>query len=393
MTNNTLYQVAKLGKPHSLRGFQYINIDNFFRRFDLSNISMQVGNEELIVENFKTHLKDRNLTRKQDISKYLNQLQDGALSVSSAKNYAVEIKNCYVRRSLIKISDEIINQSLNPKIEIDPEDQISHAEELLFNLAERDKTQNGPQSFKSTLKSASQLIDEAYKRGKGLPGVDTGFSGLNRFLGGLNKSDLIVLAGRPSMGKTALATNIAFRASKATSQKNEPVLFFSLEMSAEQLAQRILAEQASIDSHRIRRGDIENEAHTDSHEGEMINSSNNSGLDLNGKKVSDAIESTINWLEENGKGLKTNYSNSSYNIHLEYRPSDKTNMFLSGGVNSGDGFFANSQGYGRTDGNEMWSQFRLQSGGLFAQIYTVVNDGGDDDSPTFLYNTGFISSC
>ena len=93
-------------------------------------------------------------------------------------------------------------------------------------------------------------------------------------------------------------------------------------------------------------------------------------------------------LYPNGKGLQTNYSNSSYNIHLEYRPSDKTNMFLSGGVNQGDGFFANSQGYGRTDGNEMWSQFRIQSGGLFAQIYTVANDGGDNDSPTFLYNTG-----
>ena len=66
MTNNTLYQVAKLGKPHSLRGFQYINIDNFFRRFDLSNISMQVGNEELVVENFKTHLKDRNLIKFKD---------------------------------------------------------------------------------------------------------------------------------------------------------------------------------------------------------------------------------------------------------------------------------------------------------------------------------------
>ena len=94
-------------------------------------------------------------------------------------------------------------------------------------------------------------------------------------------------------------------------------------------------------------------------------------------------------LYPNGKkGLQTNYSNSSYNIHLEYRPSDKTNMFLSGGVNQGDGFFANSQGYGRTDGNEMWSQFRLQSGGLFAQLYTVVNDGGEGKTPTFLYNTG-----
>ena len=88
------------------------------------------------------------------------------------------------------------------------------------------------------------------------------------------------------------------------------------------------------------------------------------------------------------KGLQTNYSNSSYNIHLEYRPSDKTNMFLSGGVNQGDGFFANSQGYGRTDGNEMWSQFRIQSGGLFAQLYTVANDGGEGKTPTFLYNTG-----
>ena len=97
---------------------------------------------------------------------------------------------------------------------------------------------------------------------------------------------------------------------------------------------------------------------------------------------------TSSELYPNGKGLKTNYSNSSYNIHLEYRPSDKTNMFLSGGVNQGDGFFANSQGYGRTDGNEMWSQFRIQSGGLFAQLYTVANDGGEGKTPTFLYNTG-----
>ncbi len=204
------------------------------------------------------YLKDRNLNRKQDISQYLIQLQDGALSVSSAKNYAEEIKNCYIRRSLIKISDDIINKSLNPKLDVLPEDQISYAEELLFNLAETDKTEGGPKDFKSTLQSATKLIDEAYKRGTGLPGVDTGFSGLNRFLGGLNKSDLVVLAGRPSMGKTALATNIAFKASKIDTDKEKlPVLFFSLEMSSEQLAQRILSEQAGIDSHRIRNGSIE----------------------------------------------------------------------------------------------------------------------------------------
>ncbi len=209
----------------------------------------------------KGYLKDTNDTRNANIEEYLLNLQGGVLSISkeSISNYAEEIKNCYLRRALIRISNDLITKSLNPSLDLSPNEQITYAEELLFNLAERDKAENGPQNFKNTLKSATQLIDEAHKRGKGLPGVDTGFSGLNRFLGGLNKSDLIVLAGRPSMGKTALATNIAFRASKASSQAKEPVLFFSLEMSSEQLAQRILAEQASIDSHRIRRGDIEND--------------------------------------------------------------------------------------------------------------------------------------
>ena len=93
-------------------------------------------------------------------------------------------------------------------------------------------------------------------------------------------------------------------------------------------------------------------------------------------------------LYPDGKGLKTNYRNSTFNAHLEYRPSDKTSMFLSGGVNTGDGFFANSQGYGRTDGSEFWTQARLQTGGLFAQFNYVSNDGGGDDNPTYLYGTG-----
>jgi len=204
------------------------------------------------------YLKDTNIKRDTNTLDYLSDLQGGVLSISNAESYAQEIKNCYIRRQLVKISDELILKSLNPSLEISPEEQILQTEELLFNLAERDKTENGPQSFKTTLKSATQLIDEAHKRGKGLPGVDTGFSGLNRFLGGLNKSDLIVLAARPSMGKTALATNIAFKAAKISDEKKEPVLFFSLEMSSEQLAQRILAEQAAIDSHKLRRGEIEN---------------------------------------------------------------------------------------------------------------------------------------
>jgi outer membrane receptor for ferrienterochelin and colicins len=93
-------------------------------------------------------------------------------------------------------------------------------------------------------------------------------------------------------------------------------------------------------------------------------------------------------LYPDGKGLKTNYRNSTINAHLEFRPNDKTSMFLSSGLNTGDGFFANSQGYGRTDGSEFWTQARIQTGGLFAQFNYVSNDGGGDDNPTYLYGTG-----
>ena len=205
------------------------------------------------------YLKDTNIKRDTNTLDYLLDLQGGVLSISNAESYAKEIKNCYIRRQLVKISDDLISKSLSPSLETSPEEHISQTEELLFNLAERDKVENGPQSFKTTLKAATQLIDEAHKRGKGLPGVDTGFSGLNRFLGGLNNSDLIVLAARPSMGKTALATNIAFKASKISNDKKEPVLFFSLEMSSEQLSTRILAEQSRIKSNDIRRGKISEE--------------------------------------------------------------------------------------------------------------------------------------
>ena len=104
---------------------------------------------------------------------------------------------------------------------------------------------------------ATNQINEAYQRKGSLSGVDTGFSGLNRQLGGLNKSDLLVLAGQTCNGKTALATNIGFNAAKSSKlENNQSVLIFSLEMSAEQLAQRILAEQSTIDSHKLRNGDI-----------------------------------------------------------------------------------------------------------------------------------------
>ena len=205
----------------------------------------------------KSYLKQDDLQRDMDIEKYLSELREGVVSLSKAKFYAEEIRNCYVRRSLIRIGDELINKSVNPTIDITPDQEISNTEEQLYNLAEKDQINSGPLDFKSVLASATNQINEAYNRKGKLSGVDTGFSGLNRQLGGLNKSDLLVLAGRPAMGKTALATNIGFNAAKSSKlEKNESILIFSLEMSAEQLAQRILAEQSTIDSHKLRSGDL-----------------------------------------------------------------------------------------------------------------------------------------
>ena len=205
----------------------------------------------------KSYLKQDDLQRDIDIEKYLSELREGVVSLSKAKFYAEEIRNCYVRRSLIRIGDELINKSINPTIDITPDQEISNTEEQLYNLAEKDQINSGPLDFKSVLASATNQINEAYNRKGKLSGIDTGFSGLNRQLGGLNKSDLLVLAGRPAMGKTALATNIGFNAAKSSKlEKNESILIFSLEMSAEQLAQRILAEQSTIDSHKLRSGDL-----------------------------------------------------------------------------------------------------------------------------------------
>ncbi len=205
----------------------------------------------------KNYLTDNKHNLDINIEQYLIDLRDGVLSLSKARFYAEEIRNCYIRRCLIVIADELIQKANHPNIDTTPDQEISNTEEKLYNLAEKDQINSGPSDFKTVLASTTKQINSAYNRKGKLSGIDTGFSGINRHLGGLNKSDLIVLAGRPAMGKTALATNIGFNAAKSSiSDKNEAILIFSLEMSAEQLGQRILAEQSTIDSHRLRSGDI-----------------------------------------------------------------------------------------------------------------------------------------
>ena len=212
----------------------------------------------------KGYLKDETSFRDINIEKYLLDLREGVLSLSKAKFYADEIRNCYIRRSLIRIGDDLIERSMNPSVDTAPDKEISNTEEQLYNLAEKDQVNAGPVDFKTVLGKATNQINEAYQRKGSLSGVDTGFSGLNRQLGGLNKSDLLVLAGRPAMGKTALATNIGFNAAKSSNPDElQSILIFSLEMSAEQLAQRILAEQSTINSHKLRSGDINDKEFSD----------------------------------------------------------------------------------------------------------------------------------
>ena len=204
---------------------------------------------------------------------YLARLAGAATSIINAAEYGRTIYDLAVRRDLIRIGEEIYNTAFDAPIDLPPSAQILEAEQALYNLAERGKYEGGFVTFHESLKSAIDMAAAAYERDGGLSGISTGLRDLDQRLGGLQPSDLIILAGRPSMGKTALATNIAFNAAKAYRAEHHAdgsvdvkdgaiVGFFSLEMSSEQLATRLLAEQAGIPSERIRRGRIDgNEFH------------------------------------------------------------------------------------------------------------------------------------
>ncbi len=196
-----------------------------------------------------------------DVDNYLGDLIDGIISISDAVDYAQIIHNNYLRRELIRISDTIIRDATHPDIEYSAFRQIEAAEQHLFNLAEKDSADVGLRPFLSVLTETIKRAEIAANSDGHLSGLSTGLTGLNNLLGGMHKSDLIIIAGRPAMGKTALATNIAFHAATTTrtGEQAAPVAFFSLEMSAEQLGLRILSERSELDSENIRRGKLKTE--------------------------------------------------------------------------------------------------------------------------------------
>ena len=198
---------------------------------------------------------------KLNIPEYLVKITRFSTSNRQAIEYSKLIYDLYVKRELIKISENTIDLAKRNEIDQNGQKIIEQSEKSLFDLAEKGAFATSLIKFDDALKMTIDMASVAYKNEEGIVGVPTGLRDLDDRLGGLHKSDLVIIAGRPSMGKTALATNIAFNAAKKIQEngKKSSVAFFSLEMSSEQLSTRILAEQSRIKSNDIRRGKISEE--------------------------------------------------------------------------------------------------------------------------------------
>jgi replicative DNA helicase len=200
--------------------------------------------------------------------RYLADLVDRAPPAVSAADYARAVYDLALRRSLITISEEIGAVARQADPELSGREQVEAAEGMLYELGETGAVSSGPRTFEHFLTSAIGMAAEAYGRDGGLSGISTGLIDLDQKTGGLHDTNLIILAARPSMGKSALAANIGFNVAKAYAWEQQPdgthktvrggrVGFFSLEMSGEELALRIVAEVSGVPSERLRRGDVQ----------------------------------------------------------------------------------------------------------------------------------------
>ena len=197
---------------------------------------------------------------------YLADLATSAVTVINAQEYGRIIYDLHLKRELINLGEDVVNKAYSGQIEDSANQQIEQAEQTLYDLATTGNFEGGFKSFKEAIVEAVDIAAAAHQRDSGLAGVSSGFTDFDKLLGGLHPSDLLILAGRPAMGKTALATNMAFNAAydykNSAGKEGAVVGFFSLEMSAEQLAARILSEQSSIPSDKMRKGELSNDEFT-----------------------------------------------------------------------------------------------------------------------------------
>ena len=200
---------------------------------------------------------------------YLRDLAANVVTVINAENYAQIIYDLYLKRELIGLGEDVVNTAYDHDLDETADIQIQKVESRLYQLATTGEVDRGVSSLGDAAIMALQATEEAFKRESHVVGVTSGMRDIDNMLGGLHRSDLLILAGRPAMGKTALATNMAFNAAKAYRkftddagneiEEGGKVLFFSLEMSAEQLAGRILSGEAKVSGDKMRRGEINQE--------------------------------------------------------------------------------------------------------------------------------------
>ena len=201
---------------------------------------------------------------------YLNQIKDSAPSTQNAYQYARLLYDLHIKRSLIGIGKNIIQDTISNEEDLEGINLIENAENDLYNLSQTGSSDRKYSLFGESLKKAIDVIDQSFKREGKIAGLPSGLKDLDKKLGGFHNSDLIIIAGRPSMGKTALGTNIAFNAAKKFKEKEDEfgnkttidggkIAFFSLEMSSEQLATRVLAEQSKISGDKMRKAELNKE--------------------------------------------------------------------------------------------------------------------------------------
>jgi replicative DNA helicase len=264
VNNEAFYRVSDFLEPHHFFEPVHRSI------YELAGTLIRVGKLATPIT-LKTHLPADVDIAGLTVNQYLARLAAEATTIINAADYGRTIYDLFMRRSLIQIGEEMVNFAYDAPVDFPPRDQIEDVEKKLYALSENTKYGGGFERLTEALTKAVDMVSNAYRRDGKLSGLATGLTDLDHKMGGLQPSDLIILAGRPGMGKTALATNIAYNVAKvyeydllADGQRKTTnggvVGFFSLEMSAEQLATRILSERTKIASHKMRRGDIDDQA-------------------------------------------------------------------------------------------------------------------------------------